>query len=40
MLTRPLFTQAAEQSGRDTTLLYLLLTVVLFGLGILIGHAI
>lgn len=40
MLTRPLFTQNAEQGGFDTTVLYLLVTLVLFGLGVLIGHAI
>ena len=40
MLTRSLFTRTAEEGGFDTTLLYLLVTLVLFGLGVLIGHAI
>ncbi|HUJ48342.1 MAG TPA: hypothetical protein VLV55_14500 [Rhizomicrobium sp.] len=40
MPIRSLFTESAEQGGYDTTLLYLLVTLVLFGLGVLIGHAI
>jgi len=35
----PVF-EARRESGKDTTWLYIMLVVVLFGFGILIGHGI